>query len=104
MHGLAWLQNAPNVKETVDNGDAFARDVLIKFIDNLVCTCNPAVLPDGSNLVDAPPAQVNPHVCSQYYSQIEDYHADLVDLVATCQRHTQCSPSYWFRNKRETQS
>ena len=104
VHGLAWLQNAPNVKETINEGDAFARHSLIQFIDKLVCTCNPAVLPDGSNMADAPPAQVNPHVCSRSYSQVEDYHADLIDLVSTCQRHTRCSPSYCLKTKRGTQS
>ena len=48
MYGLAWLQSAPNVKDTIDEGDAFARHSLIQFIDKLVCTCNPAVLPVGA--------------------------------------------------------
>ena len=104
VHGLAWLRDAPNVQETVDQGDEFAKCELIKFIDKLVCTKNPAVLPDGSNLANAPSAKLDPHVCSQSYSQIEDYNSDLTDLVATCQRHTRCSTSYCLRTKRGMQA
>ena len=101
---LAWICDAPNVQETVDQGDEFAKCELIKFIDKLVCTKNPAVLPDGSNLANAPSAKLDPHVCSQSYSQIEDYNSDLTDLVATCQRHTHCSTSYCLQSKRGVQA
>ena len=39
-------------------------------------------------------AKTNPHICSKPYSEIEDYHQDLSDLIATCQRHTRCSAAY----------
>lgn len=104
VHGLAWLRNAPNVQNTIEQGDEFAKRELIDYIDKLVCTQNPGVLPDGSNLADAPTAKLDPHVCSQSYSQIEDYNSDLIDLVATCQRHTRCSTSYCLRTKQGVQA
>ena len=104
VHGLAWLRDAPNVQETVDQGDEFAKCELIKFIDKLVCTKNPAVLPDGSNLANAPSTKLDPHVCSQSYSHIKDHNSDLTELVATCQRHTHCSTSYCLRTKQGVQA
>lgn len=39
---------------------------LIRYIDNIVSTINPAVLPDdGSYLSNAPPQKVNPHICNK---------------------------------------
>ena len=76
---------------------------VIKFIDTLVSTSNPAVLPDGSNLDSAPPPKVNPHICSIPYSEVQDHKQDLVDLVATCQRHTRCSTNYCLRKKQGQQ-
>ena len=104
VHGLAWLRNAPNFEETVEQGDEAAKHQLIEFIDKLVCTQNPGVLPDGSNIASAPSAKLDPHVCSQSYSQIEEYNSDLTDLVATCQRHTCCSTSYCLRTKQGVQA
>ena len=60
---------------------------------------NPAVLPDGSNIADAPAPKVDPHVCNKAYGDIQDLDQDLSDLVATCQRHTRCSASYCLRTK-----
>ena len=35
--------------------------------DHLVSTVNPAILPDGSNMTDAPAPKVNSHVCNKAY-------------------------------------
>ena len=102
VHGVAWLRNAPNVEQSLEDGNTSRRQ-LINFIDSLVCTHNPAVLPDGSNLDNAPNASINPHVCSRPYSDIGDYNADLIELVSTCQRHTRCSTSYCLRTKQGQQ-
>ena len=83
--------------------DPSSKHELINFIDNLVCTHNPGVLQDGSNLDDASSASLDPHIYSRSYSQIQDYTADLTELVATCQRHTCCSISYCLRTKHGTQ-
>ena len=48
------------------------REAVIKYIDSIVSTTNPALLPDGSSLSGAPPPQVNPHVCNKPYNAIED--------------------------------
>ena len=100
VHGLAWLSNAPNVEEVLASHDNLSqKQDLLRFIDSLVSTTNPAVLPDGSNLQSAPLPMINPNVCARVYSQIEDYRYDLAELIATCQRHTKCSTSYCLRNK-----
>ena len=42
-----------------------------------------------------PLPQVAPmHVCNKSFAEIENYEEDLIELIATCQRHTRCSPSY----------
>ena len=50
MYGVAWLHNAPNVEQTLQDSNTSNRHQLIEFINSVVCTYNPAVLPDGSNL------------------------------------------------------
>ena len=66
-------------------------------MDSIISTTNPAVQPDGSDVDSAPPARVSPHICNQPYAGIEDFNQDLIDLVATCQRHTRCSAAYCLR-------
>ena len=104
IHGLAWLRNAPNAEETLASPDNYSqKEGLLRFVDSIVCTCNPAVSPDGSNLDDAPLPRTNPHICSHPYSDIHDYQQDLIDLVATCHRHTRCSTSYCLQRKQGNQ-
>ena len=62
-------------------------------------TINPAVLPDGSNIDEAPAPKIDPHVCNQLYEDVQDFDKDLADLVATCQRHTRCSAAYCLRTR-----
>ena len=81
---MAWLCNAPNVEHTLQD-DVSTRHRLVNFINSLVGTHNPVILPDGSNPDNAPSASIDPHVCSHPYSEIEDHNADLIELVVTCQ-------------------
>jgi hypothetical protein len=102
VHGLAWLPDAPNVEEMLANsGDTSttARDNLTQFVDKIVSTTNPAVLPDGSNVDEAPPPKTNPHVCNRPYSEVDNFEEDLSDLISTCQRHTRCSAAYCLRTR-----
>jgi len=104
VHGLAWLRNAPDVEQILSSpSNASQKDDLIKFIDSLVSKMNPAVLSDGSNLGSAPLPTINPHVCARSHSQIEDHQQDLLELIATCQRHTKCSTNYCLRTKQGQQ-
>lgn len=98
IHGMAWLRNAPNVEAIMDDPEMSQREVLIRYVDSLVSTWNPAILPDGSNLHSAPHPRTDPHICSMPYTEVIDHHQDLNDLIATCQRHTRCSASYCLRN------
>ena len=101
VHGLAWLPNAPNVEQLLSSADTFdtVKEELIQHADKIVSTVNPGVLPDGSNIDDAPPAKTDPHICNKAYSDVTDFSEDLTDLVATCQRHTRCSEAYCLRTR-----
>ena len=84
VHGLAWLPDTPDVEQHAGGASNALQEDIIKHADQLICTMNPAVLPDGSNITDAPAPQVNPHVCNKAYGDIQDFDKDLADLVATC--------------------
>ena len=102
VHGLAWLPNAPDVEQLLsspENVPAPLKEEITKYADGLVSTINPAVLPDGSNIDEAPAPKTDPHVCNQLYEDVQDFDKDLADLVATCQRHTRCSAAYCLRTR-----
>ena len=99
MHGLAWLPDTPHVEQLLHGDCDSLKDDIIKQADQLVSTVNPAVLPDGSNITDASPPKIDPHICNKVYGDIQDLDEDLADLVATCQRHTRCSAAYCLRTK-----
>ena len=102
VHGLAWLPDAPDVQQVLNNSDdtsAAAKEELLQYVDKVVSTINPAVLPDGSNVDEAPPPKTNPHICNVPYSEVDDFDQDLADLIATCQRHTRCSAAYCLRTR-----
>lgn len=44
----------------MNNPEMSQRDKLIRYVDSLVSTWNPAVLPDGSNLHSAPHPRTDP--------------------------------------------
>ena len=64
-------------------------------------TINPAISIDGSNAENAPRAQTKPHVCNKPYANVKDINMDLVEMIATCQRHTRCSPAYCLKMKKK---
>ena len=102
VHGLAWLPDAPDVEQVHADSEetsTAAKEALLQYVDKIVSTTNPAVLPDGSNVDEAPPPKTNPHICNQPYSEVEDFDQDLADLIATCQRHTRCSAAYCLHTR-----
>ena len=100
VHGLAWLPNAPNVECLMSSHqDDTVKARIIQYADHLVSTMNPGILPDGSNSDDAPTAKTDPHICNKSYSEVTDFKQDLIDLVATCQRHSRCSTAYCLRTR-----
>ena len=103
VHGVAWLEDAPDVEKVLASSDPASQEELISYINRTVSTINPAVLPDGSNVSDAPVPKTNPHICNKPYSEIEDYQQDLNDLIGTCQGHTRCSAAYCLRTKNGVQ-
>ncbi len=48
-------------------GDSSSQEDLVRYIDKTVTIINPVVLPDGSNVSDAPFPKTNPHVCNKAY-------------------------------------
>ena len=99
MHGLAWLPNAPDAEKLLscDESSQFLDVVehVISYVDQIVSTMNPGIPADGNNMQNAVPLpKTKPHVCNRSYTKITDMNMDLVDLIATCQRHTRCSTAY----------
>lgn len=98
IHGLAWFPDAPSVQDILADSNSTSREQLTKYVNKIISTTNPAVQPDGSDVNTAvPPASCNPHICSKPYADVVDFNQDLIDLIATTQRHTQCSPAYCLR-------
>lgn len=104
VHGLAWLPNAPNAEALARSDNEQDKAGLIQYIDSIVSTYNPGLLPDGSNQDDAPLPKTDPHVCNKPYSEVDDLRQDLTDLIATCQRHTRCSSAYCLRTRNGIQN
>lgn len=89
------------MEQLLSSADTFdtVKEEIIQYADTIVSTTNPAILPDGSNSEDAPPAKTDPHICNKAYTNVTDFHEDLCDLVATCQRHTHCSEAYCLHTR-----
>ena len=101
VHGVAWFADAPDAQRAATAADSSdsAQQQLLQYVEKIVSTTNPAVQPDGSDADAAPHAQTNPHICNKSYAEVDDFNQDLIDLIATCQRHTRCSASYCLRTK-----
>ena len=101
MHGVAWFADAPDAQFTTIDIDSnnIAKQQLLNYVNNIVSTINPAIKLNGSNADSAPSAKINPHISNKSYNEITDFNQDLIDLIATCQRHTNCSTSYCLRTK-----
>lgn len=103
VHGVAWLSDAPDVQNVLAVEHQSSQEDLIRFIDRIVSTINPAVLCDGSNASDAPQPRINPHICNKVYTDVEDHREDLNHLIAIYQRHTRCSAAYCLCTKNGVQ-
>ena len=77
VHGVVWLSDAPDVQSILTVEDQSSQEDLIRYIDKIVSTMNPAILRDGSNVSDAPQPRVNPHICNKLYTDVEDHQEDL---------------------------
>ena len=101
---MVWLPGAPDVQLFTDPAAAEENHrQAIAFIDSIISTTNPALLPDGSNLSEAPRAQTDPHIYNLAYAEVTDYEQDLSQLIAMCQHHMVCSPAYCLRTKHSKQ-
>lgn len=65
VHGLAWLSGAPNVDEIYQDEGLSLKEDFVHYVNSLISTENPAVLPDGSNLDQAPPPTERPPYLQQ---------------------------------------
>lgn len=96
-YGLAWLPGVPEVEQLLSSPDTVpdaVKEENVKYAHSLVSTINPAVLPDGSNINDAPAPKTDPSFLQLGLLDMQDYEEDLAELVATCQHHTRCSAAY----------
>ena len=107
VHGIAWFADAPDVQQLLaaeDYADLLTGvEDIVSYADSIVSTINPAISIDGSNAENAPRAQTKPHVCNKPYANVKDINMDLVEMIATCQRHTRCSPAYCLKKKKGVQ-
>ena len=105
VHGIAWFAGAPDVQQLLaaeDYADLLTGvEDIVSYADSIVSTINPAISIDGSNAENAPRAQTKPHVCNKPYANVKDINMDLVEMIATCQRHTRCSPAYCLKKKKK---
>ena len=105
VHGIAWFADAPDVQHLLaaeDYSDLIGGvENVTSYADSIVSTINPAISMDGSNAENTPLPQTKPHVCNKPYSEVEDIKMDLIELIATCQRHTRCSPAYCLKKKKK---
>lgn len=88
MHGVLWLNNAPDVSKICTASDEEKQEV-IKYFDELISTMHPNV--------NEPPAPVHP--CRVKVSQVTNDKQDLAQLLNKVQRHTICTPGYCLKGK-----
>ena len=67
VHGIAWLEKAPDVEKllSTQDDDEFldALEEIVRYVDSLVSTMNPGILPDGSDAeTNAPLPKTKPHI------------------------------------------
>ena len=104
LHGLLMLLIVQHLLAAEDYSDLIGGvENVTSYADRIVSTINPAISMDGSNAENAPLPQTKPHVCNKPYSEVEDIKMDLIVLIATCQRHTRCSPAYCLKKKKGVQ-
>ena len=84
---LAQKSNKNTDSEIVEDGK-MAEEKICKYVDWLLCTCNPD--PPDNGLWQKP----STHPCQKYHMNVQDSESDYVDLLNTVQRHTRCSTSY----------
>ena len=105
VHSIAWFADAPDVQHLLavkDYSDLIGGvENVISYADNIVSTINPAISMDGSDSENVSLPQTKAHVCNKPYSKVEDFKIDLIELIATCQRHTWCSSAYCLNNKKK---
>ena len=64
VHSLARFPDAPDVKQVLastESTDA-AKEKLVQYVNRIVTTVNPAILPDGSNADSASSPKRSPHL------------------------------------------
>ncbi|KAK3924207.1 tRNA pseudouridine synthase B, partial [Frankliniella fusca] len=89
IHGLFWIENAPDVSNLDNMSEEYIQHVL-DYYSELVTAINP--IPDASS--------PDTHPCRRSYNVVEDFKQDLAELLHKVHRHTQCKPDSYFRIKK----
>ena len=90
--------DTPHVEQLLHGDSDRLKEDIIQQADQLVSTVNPAVLPDGSNITDAPPPKIDPHICNKVYGDIQDLNEDLADHTSAtrCMGISRTSMRTWL--------
>ncbi|KAK3926567.1 ATP-dependent DNA helicase [Frankliniella fusca] len=88
LHGLLWLQDAPDVSNIV-NASQEEMTKVVQYFDKLISTIHP-------NINEAP---VPTHPCRKKLSEVVNFEEDLAQLLNRVQRHTVCTPGYCLKKE-----
>lgn len=73
------------MEQPFENCSDKVKEDIKRHADQLIFTTDPAVLPDGINVSDAPVSKVNLYGCNKAYRNVQDLDEDLTDLLTPCQ-------------------
>ena len=82
MHGLAWLPGTPDVEQFLHADNDSLKEIIIQQADQLLSTVNPAVHTDGSNVADALPPKIDPHIWNKVYGDVNDLASNWARMTA----------------------
>ncbi|XP_034254728.1 uncharacterized protein LOC117653267 [Thrips palmi] len=93
MHGILWLEGAPDVTN-IKTANEEELEQICDYFDNLVSAVNPNPKTENTGL----------HPCRTLFSDvrgsIEKEKEDLAQLCVRVQRHTKCSTDYCLKGKK----
>lgn len=90
VHGLFWIDGAPDVSNLANASDEYL-DEVIEYFSKLVEAIKPDIYGGSPDT----------HPCRTTYGNVKDFEKDLAQLLHKVQRHT-CSPDYCYKmNKRK---
>ncbi|KAK3932747.1 52 kDa repressor of the inhibitor of the protein kinase [Frankliniella fusca] len=87
VHGVLWLQDAPDVLN-IEQIDSDLATNIANYFGNLVCTEHPNPMQE----------QAIQHPCRIRLCEVENRDQDLAELVSKVQMHSKCTANYCIRD------